>query len=566
MLLAFGLSPDLPMLTDLSIKNFAIIDSLHISFGSGLNVLTGETGAGKSIIIDAANLLLGGRASADLIRSGADEAAVEAMFTIGSDTALRQFLSDRGVEAEDELLLKRVISLTGKNRIFINGSLATLATLAEIACRLVNIYGQHESQTLLKIENHLELLDDFAGLGALKAEFAATWRTCRKITEQLSVLESGARDAERQRDLLAYQLDEIASAGLIPGEDEELERERNLLVHAERLLQKTGSAYELLYGAEESALGMLGTARSALLDAAGVDGSLAPLCETVAAAALQLEDAALTLRDYAARIESDPLRLQAVEERLELIRKLKKKYGAAIAEILSCRDRMAAELLSLTDLDGCRAGLEQEEARQQTLLRQQGEELSARRRSAAGKLQQALEKEVQQLAMKHAVFPVKVEALLEPRESGFDRVEFLFSPNPGELPRPLAKIASGGELSRIMLAMKQLHPESDVPTLIFDEVDTGIGGATSSLVGRKLKTVAGRQQVLCITHLPQVAVFADHHYLVSKSVAGGRTETSLQLLAGESRIDEIARMLGGVTVTAKSREHAAEMLEAAAHA
>ncbi len=551
------------MLTDISIKNFAIIDSLHISFGSGLNVLTGETGAGKSIIIDAVNLLLGGRASVDLIRSGADEAAVEAMFSIGGDTALLQFLVDRGVDADDELLLKRVISRSGKNRIFINGSLATLATLAEIACRLVNIYGQHESQTLLKIENHLELLDGYAALGGRKGEFAVTWRVFRKVEEKIAILESGAREAERQRDILSYQLEEIAKAELVPGEDEELERERNLLVHAERLLQKTGAAYELLYGAEEAALGILGRVRASLLDAAGVDNSLLPLGETVTAAVLQLEDAALTLRDYFARIESDPVRLQGVEERLELIRKLKKKYGASIAEILTCHDLMEAELLSLTDLEGSRAELELEAKRLQELLRQQGESLSALRRSAAARLQAALEKEVHQLAMKHAAFLLRFETLPEPRESGFDRVEFLFSPNPGELPKPLAKIASGGELSRIMLAVKQLHPESDVPTLVFDEVDSGIGGATSSLVGRKLKTVATRQQVLCITHLPQVAVFADQHYLVAKTVVSGRTVTSLQLLGGESRIEEIARMLGGVTITAKTREHAAEMIEAA---
>jgi len=549
------------MLTDISIKNFAIIDALHISFGSGLNILTGETGAGKSIIIDAVNLLLGGRASADLIRSGADEAAVEALFAVGNETALRQFLVDSGIDVEDELLLKRVISRSGKNRIFINGSLATVATLAEIACRLVNIYGQHESQTLLKIDNHLQLLDDYAGAGELRTAFAAAWQARRKNAEKLALLESGAREAERQRDMLSYQLEEIAGAALVLGEDEELERERNLLVHAERLLQKTVSAYELLYGAEEAVLGTLGKVRSLLQDAAGVDSALVPLGDIVAAAELQLEDAALTMRDYAARIESDPLRLQSVDERLELLRKLKKKYGATIAEILSCRDRMEAELLTLTDMEGSRTELEQEAERLQGLVRQQGEKLSALRREAGGKLQQALEKEVQQLAMKHARFLLSIEPLAEPRETGFDRVEFLFSPNPGELPKPLAKIASGGELSRIMLAMKQLHPESDVPTLVFDEVDTGIGGATSSLVGRKLKAVAVRQQVLCITHLPQVAVFADHHYRVAKTVAAGRTSTEVTLLGEDARVGEIARMLGGVTVTDKTREHAREMLD-----
>lgn len=551
------------MLTDISIKNFAIIDSLQLSFGSGLNILTGETGAGKSIIIDAVNLLLGGRASAELIRSGADEAAVEALFTVDGDAGFKQFLADRGLEADDELLLKRVISRSGKNRIFINGSLATLSTLAEVACRLVNIYGQHESQTLLKIDNQLELLDGYAKLGAAKAAFAAAWRNVRTVSEQLARLDSGARAVERQLELLAYQLDEIGKAALQPGEDVTLEEERNLLVHAEKLLQKTGLAFELLYGAETSALGMLGTARTALLDAAGVDASLAPLCETVAAATLQLEDTALTLRDYAARIESDPLRLQAVDERLELIRKLQKKYGATIAEILACGEEMNEELQSLLSLESSRVELEEEAARLQQQLLQRGGVLSAGRTAAALRLQEELAREVHQLAMKHATFQVRIEPLAEPRESGFEKLEFLFSPNPGEPPKPLAKIASGGELSRIMLAMKQLLPESDVGTLVFDEVDTGIGGATSSLVGRKLKTVAARQQVLCITHLPQVAVYADQHYLVAKSVTAERTTTSMRLLTGDSRIEEIARMLGGVTITAKSREHAAEMLEAA---
>lgn len=549
------------MLTDLSIKNFAIIDSLQLSFDSGLNILTGETGAGKSIIIDAVNLLLGGRASADLIRTGADEAAVEALFTLDPSAGLGQFLEDYGIEATDELLLKRVIARSGKNRIFINGSLATLATLAEVACRLVNIYGQHESQTLLKVENHLELLDSYAALGSKRASFSDTWRSWRKVAEQLATLESGARDAERQRDILSYQLDEIDKAQLANGEDEELERERNLLVHAERLLQKAGIAYEQLYGAEESALGMLSTVRSALQDAATIDPSLAPLCENLSGGLLQLEDVALTLRDYTARLECDPQRLQAVDDRLELIRRLKKKYGETIPEILECRDKMALELQALTGQQGSKEDLERELERLQLLMQQQGGELTGLRREAAARLQKALEREVHQLAMKHALFEMKIEQLAEPRETGYDRVEFLFSPNPGETPKPLAKIASGGELSRIMLAMKQIHPESDVPTLVFDEVDTGIGGATSSLVGRKLKAVAARQQVLCITHLPQVAVFADHHYLVVKGIVEGRTATSLQLLDASARVEEIARMLGGVTITAKSREHAAEMIQ-----
>ena len=551
------------MLTDISIKNFAIIDSLQISFGSGLNILTGETGAGKSIIIDAVNLVLGGRASADLIRSGAEEASVEALFDVTAQPGIIAFLEQSGIVAGDELLLKRIISRSGKNRIFINGSLATLASLAETACRLINIYGQHESQTLLKIDNHLQMLDSYASLNEVKADFAATYRSCKKIRERLAALESGARDAERQKDLLSYQLDEIRKAGLIPGEDEGLERELNLLLHSEKLLFKTQSAFELLYGAEASALGTLGEVRGALTEAAAIDTFLQPLSEAVSSAFLQLEDAALSLRDYSSRIESDPLRIQAVQDRLDLIRKLKKKYGETIEAIIAVSDAIAAELLTLADADLSREELDTEAERLQVLMGQKGGELSAGRKGAAERLRKALEAEVHQLAMKHASFSVKIDPLPEPRDSGFEKVEFLFSPNPGEEPKPLAKIASGGELSRIMLAMKQLHPESDVPTLVFDEVDTGIGGATSSMVGKKLKSVASRQQVLCITHLPQVAVYADSHYLVAKYVADGRTHTSLKLLSGSEQVDEVARMLGGITITDKSREHAAEMIEAA---
>jgi len=551
------------MLTDISIKNFAIIDSLHISFAKGLNILTGETGAGKSIIIDAVNLVLGGRASADLIRSGAEEAYVEALFDVSGEPAIIESLASSGIDAGGELLLKRIISRSGKNRIFINGSLATLASLAEIACRLINIYGQHESQTLLKIDNHLQMLDSYASLAGIKSDFAAVYRAYKKNRERLAALESGARDAERQKDILSFQLDEISKAALIPGEDEGLERELNLLLHSEKLLFKTQSAFDLLYGAEASALGVIGEVRCAVTEAAAIDGSLQPLYEAVASAFLQLEDAALSLRDYSARLESDPARIQAVQDRLDLIRKLKRKYGATIEEIISVADAISAELVTLADADLSREELDAESVRLQTLMKQKGDELSVGRKGAAERLRMALETEVHQLAMKHASFSVKIDPLPEPRESGFEKVEFLFSPNPGEEPKPLAKIASGGELSRIMLAMKQLHPESDVPTLVFDEVDTGIGGATSSMVGKKLKSVAARQQVLCITHLPQVAVYADSHYLVAKNVAEGRTHTSLRLLSGAEQVDEIARMLGGITITGKSREHAAEMIEAA---
>jgi len=549
------------MLTDISIKNLAIIDSLHVTFGAGLNILTGETGAGKSIIIDAVNLLLGARGGSDFIRAGAEEATVEALFDLAAQPALCEFLATKGVDTADELLVKRVISRSGKNRVFLNGGIATLALLAEISRQLVNIYGQHESQTLLRVENHLEMLDSCAALRELRAAFGVIYRSWRKLEDELRLLDEGERDAARRIDILAYQVDEIARAGLSPDEEERLEQELNLLAHAEKLLARTEGAYDILYGGDRPLLGSLRSVETAIQEAAGFDGSLQPLLESVSSAYLQLEDAALTLRDYSSRIELDPARLRSVEERLELIRRLKKKYGASVAEILACHRAMEEELQQLQGREQSRDLLETRRVELQGQLAEKGAELSGKRRAAAGRLQDALEKELHQLAMKHARFTLQIESLTEPREHGYERVEFLFSPNPGEPPKPLAKIASGGELSRIMLAMKQLHPESDVPTLIFDEVDTGIGGATSALVGKKLKTVAVRQQVLCITHLPQVAAHADRHYKVEKLVDGERTRTEVTGLDADGRVEEIARMLGALAITDKSRDHAREMIQ-----
>ncbi len=552
------------MLSDLTVKNLAIIDTLQVSFGAGLNILSGETGAGKSIIIDAVNLLLGSRGGSDLIRTGMDEATVEAMFDIAGRDDLRALLADKGIDGDDELLVKRVISRSGKNRVFINGSLATIGLLAEISSRLVNIYGQHESQTLLRVDNHLELLDGFAGLRDLRSSFGQLHRTHRTVSEELRHLEEGERDALRRLDLLAYQVDEIGSAALTPGEDEQLEQEKNLLSHGEKLLSCTEGAYETLYGGERPLLGTLRTVETAVTEACRYDGSLRPLLDALSSAYLQLEDTALSLRDYAGRIESDPARIQAVDDRLEVIRRLKKKYGSTIGEVLAAHGEMASELQQLQNREHDRGELETRRDGLERELRSLGEELSGRRREAAARLQAALERELHQLAMTHARISVRFDTLDQPRESGYERVEFLFSPNPGEEPKPLAKIASGGELSRIMLALKQLHPESDVPTLVFDEVDTGIGGATSALVGKKLQTVAARQQVLCITHLPQVAAHADHHYRVEKLVQGERTRTAIVCLDEAGRVEEIARMLGALVITDKSREHARELIQHAA--
>ncbi|MDD2320039.1 MAG: DNA repair protein RecN [Geobacteraceae bacterium] len=549
------------MLTDLIIKNFAIIDALHVSFQPGLNMLTGETGAGKSIIIDAVNLILGGRASADMIRTGEDEAVVECLFDLAGQEDIRAMLEESGIDTDTELLIKRVVSRSGRNRVFMNGGMATTSLLGDIAPQLVNIYGQHESQTLLRPENHLYLLDGFAGIVPLRERYVGLHEEFRKTREELRQLEDNERDAARRTDLLSFQSGEIAEAALLAGEDVELGQERECLLHAEKLIRASRGAYDALYDGEGALLGTLRTIIAEVEAAGRVDGTLAVSSARLNEAYLSLEDAALSLRDYGARLEADPGRLQEVDDRLDLIHRLKRKYAPTIEEILAYKLEVDAELDTLVHREERHGELEEKLQRLELALREEGRELTRQRTEAAKRLCSAMERELHELAMKNAHFDVAFTSHDEPRATGMERVEFLFSPNPGEAPKPLARIASGGELSRLMLAMKQIHPESDVPTLIFDEVDTGIGGAVSAMVGKKLKRVSRNQQVLCITHHPQVAAFADHHFKVNKATESGRTRTSVDLLAGDARVMEVARMLSGAKITEKTLEHAREMME-----
>ncbi|HEY3309859.1 MAG TPA: DNA repair protein RecN [Desulfuromonadaceae bacterium] len=552
------------MLTDLSIKNIAIIDSLQLSLRGGLTILTGETGAGKSIIIDAVGLIMGARASGDLIRSGTDEATVEAIFDISNRPELQQQLLEAGLETGDELLVKRSISRSGKNRIFVNGGLATLALLTDLSRRLINIYGQHESQTLLRPENHLLLLDAFGGTASSRDKFTATCKELQVLQGRLDHLDQEERETARKLDLLSFQSAEIAAAQLQPGEEEELEERRQVLASADKLGGTSIDAFERLYGGDGAILGQLRRIAASITDLAVIDQGLNELAKSMEDAYLQLEDSAISLRDYASRIEADPASLQRVEDRLDQIGRLKKKYGATVAAILVYHKEINDELDQLRSRELDRSKLVSMRDELDNDLRRMGALLTTQRTKAARSLQKALQTEAQQLAMKNAVFEIALESLGEPRLTGYDKVEFLFSPNPGEAPRPIARIASGGELSRLMLAIKQVLPEGDVPTLVFDEVDSGIGGATSEMVGRKLKTVAKSQQVLCITHLPQVAVFADQHLLVEKQLAEGRTSTQVVVLDQTERTREVARMLAGATITESAVSHAAEMLIAAA--
>jgi len=551
------------MLTDLSITNVAIIDSLHLVLRSGLTILTGETGAGKSIIIDAVGLIMGGRASAELIRSGEDVAVVEALFDISGLPEVGQMLDDSGFECGSELLIKRSISRSGKNRIFINGGMSTLTLLSDISRRLINIYGQHESQTLLRPENQLHLLDAFAGNISRRETFATLYRELQEVQERLDRIDELERETSRKLDLLSYQSEEITTAELRENEDEELEQQRQLLANAEKLGTASAEAFEQLYGSDGALLGSLNRIKTSIRDIAVIDQSLSELAASLESCYLQLEDAAIGLRTYASRVEADPFSLQQAEDRLDQINRLKRKYGATIADILVFKQQVDQELEQLRGHEQDRLTLQVERDKLGKELQALGVELTGRRTAAAGKLKLALEREARQLAMKNVVIEVLLTPFSEARPSGYERVELLFSPNAGEPPRPLAKIASGGELSRLMLAFKQVLPEGDVPTLVFDEVDSGIGGATSETVGRKLKKVAQRQQVLCITHLPQVAVFADHHLRVEKRIGNGRTATTVTPLDGSARAEEISRMLGGAVITDTTRRHAGEMLATA---
>ena len=549
------------MLTDLIIKNFAIIDVLHVSFRPGLNMLTGETGAGKSIIIDAVNLILGGRASSDLIRTGEEDAVVECLFDIAEHEDIRNKLAESGIETDAELLIKRIVSRSGRNRVFMNGGMATTSLLGDITPLLVNIYGQHESQTLLRPENHLYLLDGFAGIVPLREQYARLHEECRKIAEELRLLEADERDAFRRNDLLSFQSKEIEEAALVPGEDVELLEERQRLLHGEKLIRATSGAYDALYDGDGALLGALRSIIAEVEEAGTVDKTLAAFSARLNESYLSLEDTALSLRDYGARLEADPGRLQEVDDRLDLIYRLKKKYLPTLEGILTFKEEVDAELEAFAQRGEHQSDLTESLRRLGISLLEQGRELTKKRLDASKRLNNAMETELHELAMKNAQFAVAFTPYEEPRGTGMERVEFLFSPNPGEAPKPLARIASGGELSRLMLAMKQIHPESDVPSLIFDEVDTGIGGAVSAMVGKKLKRVSCNQQVLCITHHPQVAAFADHHFKVNKSTESGRTRTTVDLLSDEERVLEVARMLSGTKITEKTLEHAREMME-----
>jgi DNA repair protein RecN (Recombination protein N) len=562
------------VLKELRIINFAIIDELHVHFSQGLHVFTGETGAGKSIIVEALSLALGGRASAEMIRSGEDTATIEAAFDLTGHAGVTDLARAHGIDISgEELVIKRAISAS-RSRVYVNGTLSTVSVLELLGAKLVEIHGQFEQQTLLHPEHQLDIFDSYAGVVELRSALERNYYYLQGLRKRLAELTAQADERTRRQQLLQFQLQEIDQAGLRPGEEEEIKGERQVLMHTEKLLQITQGSGELLYAGEDTVVERLGRVLVALDEVSAIDPVLKPVTEDLRAALYQMEEAGRTLGDYASRVEFDPARLAEIEERLAELSALKRKHGATVEDILAQRESLAKELRSLQNQAENIDALHTEISLTERQVREQAVDLSQRRVAVGTTLAAAVERELQALSMSAARFVISFHRTPDPAgfitvdgapvqltPAGIESVEFLFTSNPGEEPRPLAKIASGGEVSRVMLALKSiLAAVEQVPTLVFDEVDTGIGGGVAEVVGRKLKALTKTCQVFCITHLPQVASRGDIHFLIEKQVVLGRTVTAVRPLTQRERVDEIARMSGGLVITETTRKLAAELL------
>jgi DNA repair protein RecN (Recombination protein N) len=569
------------MLRFLRIEHLAVIDAVQVEFEPGLNVLTGETGAGKSMLVEAVGLLMGGRASADLIRTGETQAQVQAEFDIADlkvgttpvrraglppphkATADRRSLGEGG-QASPTLIVRRDINAQGRSRAFVNDTLVTAAALSDQTSPLVELHGQHEHQTLLDPQSHLHVLDEFAGLAASREQVSATFREWKRLQSEFDAFQMDERERAARVDLLKFQVGELDKARLRAGEDEELETTRRVLSSADKLQRLCAEAYAALYDSDEAALARLATVWKRVAELAEVDPAFQLHLDARDAIKSQLEDLALTLRAYGENIDASPARLQEVEDRLALLERLKRKYGPALADVMAKQDALSRQLDALEHADERRAGLEADTRAARDEFLKGARALSRKRRDAARQFGAKIQGLLGELAMGRTQFEVRFEA--EPSEaawteSGIDVAECYLSANVGEDLRPLARIASGGELSRVMLAIRTLAA-ADAPgkTLIFDEIDAGIGGRVADVVGKKLRVIGEAFQVLCITHLPQIAAAGHVHFHISKSVANGRTQTQVVRLNQAERVEEVARMIGGAAPTDAARAAARELL------
>ena len=552
------------MLIELRIRDYAVIDDLTLEVGPGLSALSGETGAGKSIIVGALSLLLGERASSEVVRAGADRALVEAVFDVSMHPHVQARIAELGIEAEDGLLiLRREVAAAGRNRAWISGSPTTAKIVGEFGKALVDLHGQHEHQTLLKRDTQRSILDAFGGAEAAAADVAEVFDSLSGVEGRLSDLRARRRELASQADFLRFQLRELSEADVGPEEDDSLEEESRRLEHSEELLGEATRIHIELYGGEGALTERVSEVEGGLARMKQWDPSLEAAHEALKEAYHTLAQVGRDLGDYVGSVRHDPVRLEEVRERLDLIHTLKRKYGPSLSEVLQSRARFAAELDELEGGVWDEGQLTAEVERLRSELTAAATRLTALRKDAASELEAAAESLLPELGLPGATFEVSLETLPDIRSHGIETVEFLVSVNAGFAPTPLVRVASGGELSRVMLALKAILARVDqVPTLVFDEIDAGIGGQVASLVAQKLKDVARYHQVFVVTHLPQIACRAGTHLFVGKSDEGGLAATNVNALTGEVRVQEIARMLGGDPESERSQDHARELLAA----
>ncbi len=564
------------MLQELSIKNFAIIDDLHIRFSEGLTILTGETGAGKSIIINAVNLLLGSRANSGFIRTGADAAELEALFEIMPGSRVAQIMEEQGYNRSEGLLIRRIVARNEKHRIYINGSMASMKTLNLLTENLASISGQHAHQGLLNEDQHLLILDQFGGLMLIRENVKAAHQEILPLLQRLDELnESKQRQIERM-EILLYQKQEIEDAQIRVGEDTEIERELLLLKNSETLYQAVYSGIEELYSAQNAIVERLVEVKKRLEKACQIDPELCSKAESIADTKFQIEDIVDGLRTYLDNIRIDAKRLEHIDDRLDLLKKLRRKYGGSLESVLAHLESVNKDLSGIENLSDAIAETENTLKQKHTELLKSALDLSEKRKKTAEILGHKVETELESLRMGKASFRILLDKTpvregsspylsfkgVSINDTGIDRATFLISTNVGEEVKPLANIASGGELSRVVLALRAILVKTEsVETVVFDEVDSGIGGSVAEVVGQKLLGLSKYHQVICITHLAQIAKFGDHHYRISKNVCDGRTRTNIEPLNQTERVNEIARMLGGITMTQTTLDHALEMLK-----
>ena len=551
------------MLQLLSISNIALIDDLRVEFDGALNLLTGETGSGKSIIVDALGVLIGGRFTSELLKSGAERGSIEGLFLLTPNPQLFTLLENSGLQNGDELIIRREVSANGRNKIFINNQLATQSLLRDLRPFLVDIHGQGDQQTLFDSQTHLELLDSFAGHDALRAEVAEAYEVLSRLQLELAALRRDAAEKFQLVDTLQFQIDELERAQLSLGEDERFEEERRRLSNVEKLTTLCQSSYGRIYEDDEAALARLRLALKEVEELSEYDARFRDYLEGLESARALLEDLSFALRDFADKLEFSPARLATIEDRVGELSRLKRKYGGSIETALAHLAQAQDRLRQIETSDEREQELNRDLAAAQKSYLDSARKLHKQRVRAAKLLEKAVENGIAEVAMENARFQVQVngdETDLKP--SGIDVVEFYFSANVGEEVKPLARVASGGEASRLMLVLKTVSNASEFPrTIVFDEIDTGIGGRVSEAVGLKLKKLSTTNQVLCVTHQPQIARFADNHLVVQKDAHDGRTHVSVNKLDRAGRVEELARMLTGAEITDSARRHARELLK-----